>query len=305
MSNTELKVINPETDDNLTGFVLNGIAYLYWLRVYQAWGLSKTHAAEVIKRLTPGIHHLKFTREEFLLFSGTVHDSWTVDMRASTFYFLTDEGLNRAIMEIETGGMSNKDIARAIEERKDRIANIYTRYQKGEVLSLATDRGQVPQIPEKVSVSDALTEQMKRANAMTIVGVDLGKAASVCLAKVEEQFPDEDLGYLRSMLVRQIDGEIGYLTATAIGKEIGATNRTINNILCQAGYQYRTERTKKNGKTEWVYNLTEKGKLFGEVHVGRFGGSERYVILWRSTIIDEIRRVIFSSESQSTLSGVA
>ena len=36
MSDLQIEVINPQTEDSLTGIVIEGIPYLYWLRVYKA-----------------------------------------------------------------------------------------------------------------------------------------------------------------------------------------------------------------------------------------------------------------------------
>lgn len=300
MSDVELQVINAETEDNLTGILINGTPYLYWLRVYQALGLERHHAQKVVSRLTEGTHYRKFSKEELLQLSETGNTVLPVDHRAKSFVFLTAEGLNRAIMEIRTCEMDNEEIAASINAKKDHIANIFTRYQRGEVLSIANER---PALPGKVPLSEALKEELARAAAMAIVGVDVGRASSVCIAKVEDEY-GEDLSYLRNLLVRQIEGEIGYLTATAIGKELGLSNQSVNKILEKQGYQYLTVRVKSNGKSQNIWNLTERGKQFGEIHMGRFGGHETYTIMWRSSVVEVLRRVMFHPEQQTTLSGV-
>lgn len=144
-------------------------------------------------------------------------------------------------------------------------------------------------------LSDALREEMARADALGIVGVDRGVAASVCLAKLEDEY-STDLSYLRGLLVRSDDRDIAYLTATAIGQKFGLSPQSVNNILESAGYQKHSDRVKKNGKRQKVWNLTDKGKRFGELHISRHGGTDVYNVLWRNSIMQELDRVLFNRE---------
>ena len=164
MSTSSIEIINAETEDNLTGIILDGVPHLYWLRVYKVLGITRAHAVEVVKHLTEGKHYRKFNLNEYIQLSGSVNVSLTVDPRARVFYFLTAEGYNRAIMEISTGHMNNPEIAAAIDRKKDEIANIYTRYQKGEVLSLAADKN--PALPGEVTNPDLDASYIKFALSM-------------------------------------------------------------------------------------------------------------------------------------------
>ena len=144
-------------------------------------------------------------------------------------------------------------------------------------------------------LSDALREEMARADALGIVGVDRGVAASVCLAKLEDEY-STDLSYLRGLLVRSDDRDIAYLTATAIGQKFGLSPQSVNNILESAGYQKHSDQVKKNGKRQKVWNLTDKGKRFGELHISRHGGTDVFNVLWRDSIMQELDRVLFNRE---------
>lgn len=144
-------------------------------------------------------------------------------------------------------------------------------------------------------LSDALKEELARADAMTIVGVDRGLAASVCMAKLEDEY-HTDLTYLRGLVTRADDRDIAYLTATAIGKKLNLSAQAINDILESAGYQKHSQRIKKTGSKVKIWNLTDKGHRFGEVHLGRYGGHETYIIMWRDSIIPELENVLYNRQ---------
>lgn len=151
-----------------------------------------------------------------------------------------------------------------------------------------------------VMLADSLKEEMKRADAMTIIGVDISRAASACLAKLEDQF-GESLDYLRALVSRQSDEDIPVLTATEIGKELGLSAQSVNNILEKLGYQKHDYRIKKTGAKQKVWNLTQSGKVYGEIILERHGGADVQYILWRREIIEVVRRAVFLDEEQSTL----
>ena len=144
-------------------------------------------------------------------------------------------------------------------------------------------------------LSDALKEELARAEAMKIVGVDVGLAASVCMAKLEDEY-STDLSYLRVLLTRKDDRDIAYLTATAIGKKFELSAQSVNNILESSGYLKHNVRMKKTGGQAKIWNLTDKGKRFGEIHIERHGGAEVYLILWRDSIVKELENVLFNRE---------
>jgi hypothetical protein len=153
---------------------------------------------------------------------------------------------------------------------------------------------------QTILLSDSLKEEMKRADAMTIIGVDISRAASACLAKLEDQF-GEPLDYLRALVARRSDEDIPTLTATEIGKELGLSAQSVNNILEKLGYQKHDYRIKKTGAKQKVWNLTQSGKVYGEIILERHGGADVQYILWRREIVEVVRRAVFLDEEQSTL----
>lgn len=190
MSDTNLQVISAQTDDNLTGIVIDGVPHLYWLRVYKSFGITSDHAAKVIKRLTPGTHYLKFTKEQYARLSGTAATVAVVDMRATTFYFLTAEGFNRALIEIDTEYMSDPDIIDLINAKRDDMARIYARYQSGETLSLATD--QTPALPGEIAPDPE--KQIRLYNTARKIAISLGadrRAINlVMIEKIKDECPE-------------------------------------------------------------------------------------------------------------------
>ncbi len=321
MSNLEIQVIDAQTDDNLTGMVIDGVPHLYWLRVYKALGITKAHAVEVIKRLTEGVHYRKFTKEGFALLSGTVNVSLTVDNRAKMYYFITSEGYHRAIMEISTGHMNNPEVAAAIDAKKDHMASIYTRYQKGEVLSIAADKAK-ESLPGDSKTVAIIEENLAIANSFIThicphLKVDPGLVTSACLTHAEQiiqkQGGETDLTHLKGMLPRVLADPPAYLTPSLIGKLWGFQASRVNDILEKLGYQessYRISETSGLKHKEW--SPTKKGEPHGEwkpITAGHRNGSIHtgYKWYWKESIIQEFRVGLFGESShagQSTLAAV-
>lgn len=303
MSYSQIQIITAQTDDNLTGLVIDGKPHLYWLRVYKALGIRKDHAYQILARLTEGVHYRKFTREEITQLSGSVDVLSTVDYRAKTCYFVTNEGYNRAIMEISTGHMSDPVIAAAIDRKKDEIANIYTRYQQGEVLSKAMD--EKPALPGEVSleyapVATVLEDQLAIAKIMIGEGVEPAVARSMAFHVTEEITHCGDaLTPWRPLI--QADpflSEPAILTPTDIGKELGGmTGRTVNQILLKLGYQ------KKIG-SEWA--PTQSGKIYArfvpqEIQHNR-GVMRHMQLKWVPAVVEKIReKMFYEQKGQSGL----
>lgn len=274
--------------------LFDNIATLYWLDLYKKMSLSKTHASEVIGRLIEGVHYIRLTREEIReLVNRSVHKSWTVDLRPAVFFFLTEEGWYRAVQEIGTGSMDNKEVAANIDRLKDEMAAIFAKYKRGEVIQLEpTDKPSLPPL------SVTLKEELARADAMTIIGVDISNSSAVCIAKVEAMY-NEDLQYLKKLVPRKSGYEQPTLTATAIGAILGMSAQSVNNLLERFGYSYHGERIKKTGRKVKTWNLTKKGMIYGEVHVELHGGSETSHILWRQSVVDALREDMFEEDRKT------
>jgi hypothetical protein len=126
-----------ELDDGKTQLYLigDGIPYAFWTHAYQNLEMAKNHAGVLRKRLIEETHIIKVSNSELKQFYPTVHAACTVKYKSNFFYFLTDEGYNRTIIEVNTSGMKDREIAARIEHRKDEMAFVFTKYKQGELSS--------------------------------------------------------------------------------------------------------------------------------------------------------------------------
>jgi hypothetical protein len=316
MTDSHIQVINEKTEDNLTGIVIDGVPYLYWLRVYKTLGLTPNHARKVIERLEPQKHYIYFLRGEFKDKYPTVYKSSTVDPHAASVIFLTAEGYNRAIIEIGISYIQDPVVAAAVNAKKNEIASIYTRYQQGEVLSIATDKVK-EELPGYIKASDIIDENLAIANsfikyACPHLKIDPGLVTSACLSHAEQVIQkrgDEiDLTHLKGMIPRLLTGEPATLTATTIGEYFSISRTKINEILEYLGYHAHSYRSGSSGNhKEWT--PTPKGELHGEwkpVTKGHHTGSiySSYKWYWKESIIRELREHLFGDKvhtGQATL----
>jgi hypothetical protein len=303
MLGDNVEVITAQTEDNITGIVIDGEPCLYWLKVYQAIGLRKEHAPKVIARLTEGIHYRKFSRTDYYqLFEGVAKMA-TGNNSARSFVFLTTEGYNRAIMEISTGHMSDPEIAAAIDRKKDEIANIYTRYQRGEVLQLPdakqnTITGKVDQV---------LDENLDIAQSHIRKGADKTKAYEKALNASIEATGSPYLEYYRDIVLTLPapsdiplieDIESGWYSASSIAKALNKKRNDVYNILISWGYMEM-----ENGK----HSITPEGKCHGKMQDTKFYGPKgsgiRQNWYWDQNTYDRIEHEFDIRKGQMTLTG--
>jgi len=315
MYDFNIEVINAETEDNITGILINKVPYLYWLRVYQALGLERHHAQKVISRLTDGIHYRKFSKEEIYQLSETGNTALPVDYRAKSFVFLTEEGMNRAIIEIRTEYMGDKNLAAIIEAKKDHITSIYTRYQKGEILSIEADK-MAESLPSDSPEIKIANENLAIANsfikyACPHLKIDPGMVISASLSHVEQEIQkiggNTSLIHLKNMIPRTLEGEPASLTVTEIGKPFGLSGNRINDVLERIGYQIHEYKQSTSGRQKKEWKPTKLGDPHGEwkpVTQGHANGSvhHEYRWYWKESIIPIIRDALFgASEAQQVL----
>jgi hypothetical protein len=278
------------------------VPYLYWLRVYKALGLTKTHAPWVIKRLTEGIHYRKFSKDEIQQLSGTVQVSDTViDHRARAFYFLTEEGYNRVLIEIDTHRMNDSAAVERVNEARDRIANIYTRYQQGEVLSKANEHLALPgevAHPDYAPVAAVLEDQLAIAEVMIGIGVEPSIANTMAFSVTEDITHCGDVLTPWKNLIETdpFVSEPATLTPTDIGKAIGGMSGiSINKVLIKLGYQQQI------GK-EWT--PTQIGKPYARYvpqEIKHKSGIKRHMQLkWLPGIVEKIRSALFYEQKGQT-----
>ncbi|HWQ63312.1 MAG TPA: hypothetical protein VN429_02765 [Methanospirillum sp.] len=303
MSNVSVQVITAETEDNLTGIVMDDVPHLYWLRIYRALGLSPSHARKVIERLEEGKHFISFSRREFKEKYPTMSKLDTViDNHASRVIFINTEGYHRAIMEIETGYIKNPVVAEAVNSKKNHMASIYTRYQQGETLSKATDEtpalpGEVTH-PEYAPVAIVLEDQIAISRIMIGEGVEPGIAKAMAFSVTEEITHCGDVLTPWKNLIETdpLLQEPATLTPTDIGIALGGKSPIeINKTLVRLGYQ------RKIGK-EWT--PTTSGKLYARYvpqEIKHDRGIVRHMQLrWLPSIVEKIRSSIYYQQQGQT-----
>ena len=298
-----VEIINAETDDNLTGIIIDGVPHLYWFRVYKAMGLTSDHAVQVIRRLEEGKHYVRFTKQELKEKYGTHYTASVVDSHASVAYYLTAEGYNRAIMEIRTSEMDNKEIAAAIDAKKDHIAAIYTRYQRGEIVSLAVDESK-PILPEDNKAVEITNENLAIADvfikyACPHLKLDPGMVISASLTNAEQRIKklggNVDFHHLKGMIPRLLPDEPAYLNATELGKIFNLSGMRMNIELERIGLHTKVSPdSRAYGVIKAGWTPTQDGIPHGEwkpVTKGHSNGSvhHEYRWYWKESVIPEIR----------------
>ena len=305
MLDSEIKVINAQNEeDYLSGIVINGKPYLYWLPAYKALGITPQHARKVIQSLKKDIHYIVFSREEIQVYKSTVNKPFMVPPNASYAYFLTEEGWNRAIMEIGTGYLNDPYIAKAIEAKKDQIASVFTRYQQGEVISKAIDES-IKELPGYVPASAIVEDNLSIAESFIKhvcphMKIDEGLVMSACITNAEQEIVkrggDLSLVHLKGMIPRTLAEPPATLTPTQIGDALGGmSSRTVNDLLAKFEYQDKVSRISNitgAEKKEWA--PTKKGEPYGEwkpVTAGHSNGSVHHGFkwYWKATITDKTR----------------
>jgi len=113
------------------GLVLNGTPYMLWTHVYQNLEMTMQHAQYVMKNLKDGVHVISFTSGQISELKTRLKVTFSPGFNSSVFYFLTAEGFNRIVMDIDTFRMKDQKIANAIEDRNNQMAAVFTKYEAG------------------------------------------------------------------------------------------------------------------------------------------------------------------------------
>ena len=154
----EVKLVHLK-DGKIQGYLIGDEEpYAFWTHVYQNFEMTSAHADKVRKRLTPGIHIIEVSKEEMEQIYPVINEALMIRNFPPVYYFLTEEGFNRSILEVQTGGMKNKEAAAKINARKDEMAAIFTRYKRGELIQPPI----IDKITEKRNASTNLSKQVAR-----------------------------------------------------------------------------------------------------------------------------------------------
>lgn len=288
MSNFNVEIINADNEDGLIGLVINGTPYMFWLFIYKSLGLSPQHARKILLSLEEGKHYVSFSKSKLNEICDTLNVTFIPNV--SRAYFLTEEGLNRAIMEIETSRMDNQEIANKINDLKNQMAHIFARYQRGEILSLALDKANIDPTAISGKAAIIVSDCFDIAKAINEhFGVDKTVATVHLLNGYKPEMIQAghsgNIEPIVQLLPISVDEDEAYLTATAIGDIVGLSNRTVNKTLKEWGYHIEKTRIGSSGKMKpdgW--KPTTKGFPEGGWKINSDGhnGGKLYVgVQWR------------------------
>lgn len=248
-TNTNISVLHSDKitqqNNGMITLIRGNIVLVYWLSIYRDLGLKRQHADDIINKLVAGTHYIKLTRDEIKPLLDSVASAATPAVKA--YYFLTDEGWNRALIEINTDPMLNREAADFIEATKDKMAAVFTRYQKGEVLSLTGEpQKQFSKFVPGAGVLRDFTRQAKTYQRLS--GCSLKQSLLRCIEKADTEhrarggcgFPHlieltNEMPESKHLL---LPAQVGlYLSVTKIGKGLGKSGQKVNKYLDLLGYQ--------------------------------------------------------------------
>lgn len=281
MSDFEVQVIN-DRPDNLTGVVIDGVPYLYWLRVYKSLKITASHAQEVINRLTEGKHYIRLTKSELKRKYPTLHAACIVASNASAAYFITHEGMNRAITEIQTSRMDDEKSIEFINIKRDEMARVFTLYEQGELEQI--EAPVIKKIQEKRDIGTNLSKQIGRVVQEYLMPEYVRKGMNPYTAFSREHRAINTItnGEHEADLKNKLnsDGldvqnaakllEVGFIEAGMLDDETrwGNTERTINTV-----YPNRfNERIKLNDRE---MALIKRGCTENQMSLGNFRTQKR------------------------------
>lgn len=130
-------------------------------------------------------------------------------------------------------------------------------------------------------VADILRDIRDTKSVMIELGVSEGIAMAKAVSLVEK-YNQFDLSEIKSLAPSTTD-ETGCLNPTQIGEKVGISNRRVNKLLRDLGYQYKEN-------DEWF--LTELGKKYGEKFPYENNGHSGYQIRWNEEVVDKIKECL-------------
>lgn len=137
----------------------------------------------------------------------------------------------------------------------------------------------------KVEQSYPVTDILRDIRDAKSVMIELGVSEGIAMAKaisLVEKYNQFDLSEIKSLAPSTTD-ETGCLNPTQIGEKVGISNRSVNKLLRDLGYQYKEN-------DEWF--LTELGKKYGEKFPYENNGHSGYQIRWNEEVVDKIKECL-------------
>jgi len=275
------------------GFVINGTPYLLWTHVYQNLEMTPGHASAVLEKLTEGKdnHYISLSGADMKSVKAGFNVTLNLGFNTKSYNLLTEKGYNRIVMEVDTTRMKNKDIAKAIEKRKDEMADVFTQYQNG---TLALPDGKKPrsrQITNTSSYSPYTPVLKDNLSACRSIGMDK-RAATLTAITLTEKETGKDLSPLKNYCETHYDYKMpkignskNLFSSSAIAEKFGKSSKNSNQFLADNGLLV---------KIGDAWGLTEMGKKFGEMKATeiRTGNAVtvKYNPRWSSSVIEYLKR---------------
>jgi hypothetical protein len=123
-------------DGSVQGYLIgDGVPYPFWTHAYKNLEMTAAHAGKVKERLTETKHFISIPKDEMLKIYPIINDALTIKFKPHEYVFLTEEGQERVLLEVNTSGMKNKDVAARINQRKDEMVSIFVKFRRGELVS--------------------------------------------------------------------------------------------------------------------------------------------------------------------------
>ncbi len=121
------------------GLILDGEPHTLYTHVYQNLEMTHNHAISVLERLKIGKDYIVVSKSELKAIEAYCNVALQYHKNTNEYVFLTEYGYNRLVMEVNTSGMKNQEIATRIEQRKTDMAEVFVKFKRGELIQIDVD----------------------------------------------------------------------------------------------------------------------------------------------------------------------
>jgi len=248
----------------------DGDVWIPVVDITKAWGISRSTLPDIInrnERLFQGYHVL-----------ASVTPS-SPDEPESKLICVNEQGLYLLMGRLNSDRVKDPYAAETILKFQRWVPELLKAFRKGDV-RLSKELEAV--VRSHLNIADAMVE---------FAHVDRGIMTTVALARVESE-TGADLSWLKGLVRKDRAQPPGYLNATQIGQEFAMSNKTINQLLAQLGFQYWAI-------SQW--QPTNIGRGYGEnlpfTVINPNGSSHSgYQWKWNPDVVRILREQIFSTD---------
>jgi len=160
--NTVEVVLKTLKDGSIQGYLIgDGVPYPFWTHAYKNLEMTPAHATGVKRRLTEGKHYISIPKDEMLKIYPIINEALKIKFKPHEYVFLTEEGQERTLLEVNTSGMNNKEVAARINQRKDEMVSVFVKFKRGELVQVDAPPV-IEKIKEKRDEGTHLNKQVAR-----------------------------------------------------------------------------------------------------------------------------------------------